>query len=154
MSQLLRLKQQLSVRSDKEVAELLGLSARAFHGRKERGAFPKEELLVLKQRMPQLDVDYVLYGTTAAERLGNTERLLDFVKLATDTVTTLDLPVEDQRSLQLVLFAIATKNSAMVRDELARLRAEGEASASQVFNERVGQAAGRDITNHGKGKKK
>ncbi|MGO1000857.1 hypothetical protein [Lysobacter sp. CA196] len=154
MSQLLRLKQQLSVRSDKEVAEALGLSARAFHGRKERGSFPKEELLALKQRAPQLDVDYVLYGTTAVERAGNTERLLDFVKLATDTVVSLDLPIDDQRALQLLLFGIATKNAVMVRDELQRLRSEGSSAVPQVFQQEVGQAVGRELSNKERGSKK
>jgi transcriptional regulator with XRE-family HTH domain len=58
----LRLKQQLGVTQDKEVAELLGISSRAWAGRKKNGTFPKTELLALPARRPDLslDLDYIL----------------------------------------------------------------------------------------------
>lgn len=64
---LLRLKQQVGLHTDKEVAELLGMSVKAFHARKTRGAFPEEKLLALTARRPDLkiDVPYVLTGSAA-----------------------------------------------------------------------------------------
>lgn len=60
----LRLKQQLEVTQDKEVAHFLGLSPRAWAGRKQSNAFPEIELRALAQQRPnlQIDVDYVLTG--------------------------------------------------------------------------------------------
>lgn len=60
----LRLKQQLKVTEDKQVAEALGLSGNAWTMRKRRGSFPEKELRALAQRRPDLgvDVEYVLTG--------------------------------------------------------------------------------------------
>lgn len=60
----LRLKQQLKVTEDKQVAEALGINGKAFTARKRRDAFPEKELLALTARRPELlvDVDYVLTG--------------------------------------------------------------------------------------------
>ncbi|HRL94725.1 MAG TPA: helix-turn-helix domain-containing protein [Pseudomonas sp.] len=61
---LLRLKEQLGVETDKEVAELLGMSVKAFTARKARGAFPEDKLLALVALRPDLLIDpsYVLTG--------------------------------------------------------------------------------------------
>lgn len=60
----LRLKQQLAVKQDKEVAHFLGLSPRAWAGRKQGSTFPEKELRALAQQRPELgiDVEYVLTG--------------------------------------------------------------------------------------------
>lgn len=60
----LRLKQQLQKTQDKEIAAMLGLSPRAWAGRKQSGSFPEKELRALAQQRPELgiDVDYVLTG--------------------------------------------------------------------------------------------
>ncbi len=65
----LRLKQQLKVTEDRQVAEALGLSARAWAGRKKRGSFPEKELWVLIAQRPdlKLDVGYVLNGIKDSE---------------------------------------------------------------------------------------
>jgi len=70
MGALLRLKEQLGVEADKDVADLLGLSAKAFASRKNRDAFPEDKLLAMVARRPDLVVDpqYVLTGMTAKER--------------------------------------------------------------------------------------
>ncbi len=76
---LLRLKEQLNIQTDKGVAEILGLSQKAFISRKLRNSFPEEKLLALTVRRPDLkiDVDYVLTGKPSplmtraeAKRLG------------------------------------------------------------------------------------
>lgn len=63
---LLRLKEQLGLQTDREVAEELGLTVKAFTARKMRGAFPVDKLLALKLRREKLNVDYVLSGNPAA----------------------------------------------------------------------------------------
>lgn len=62
----LRLKQQLKVKEDKEVAAFLGISASALNMRKKRGNFPEKELYALAAKRPDLnlDVHYVLTGIT------------------------------------------------------------------------------------------
>ena len=66
----LRLKQQLKVTENKQVAEALGMTGNAWTMRKRRDAFPEMELRALAQQRPELgiDVDYVLTGITAASR--------------------------------------------------------------------------------------
>ncbi|HFF3748024.1 TPA: helix-turn-helix domain-containing protein [Klebsiella pneumoniae] len=61
---MLRLKQQLGVTEDRDVAEALGMSANALTLRKRRGSFPEKEFLALVAKRPDLglDIDYVLVG--------------------------------------------------------------------------------------------
>lgn len=65
----IRLKQQLGMEMDKDLADALGLSKRAWAGRKASGSFPEMELRALAQQRPDLgiDVDYVLTGRTRAD---------------------------------------------------------------------------------------
>jgi hypothetical protein len=67
---LLRLKLQLNVETDQEVAAVLGFTANNFTNRKSRGYFPVDRLRAVAQQRPDLglDVDYVL-GTRADELL-------------------------------------------------------------------------------------
>lgn len=59
-----RLKEAIGVTTDREVAEALGLSEKAFASRKRRGSFPETELYALVARRPELPIDtaYVLTG--------------------------------------------------------------------------------------------
>lgn len=61
-----RLKMQMGLSEDQEVAETLGLSKAAFSARKGRGSFPQKELRALVGERPELslDVDYILTGRT------------------------------------------------------------------------------------------
>lgn len=61
----LRLKQQVSVRLDKDLAALLGFSAAAWACRKRFDSFPERDLYALIAKRPDLriDVGYVLTGT-------------------------------------------------------------------------------------------
>ncbi len=61
---LLRLKNELNVATDKEIAEILGMKPTAFNGRKTRESFPEKELFALKAKCPELnlDMDYILFG--------------------------------------------------------------------------------------------
>ena len=64
-----RLKTELSVTMDKDVAEFLGMSKSAFAERKRRGAFPKEALMLadLKHSELKLNVEYILNGKRGDE---------------------------------------------------------------------------------------
>lgn len=67
----LRLKQELALNQDKEVAEVLGLSPVAWVGRKKRDNFPEKELLALTARRPELklDVNYILKGQRTGDKV-------------------------------------------------------------------------------------
>lgn len=64
---LLRLKEQLVVATDKEVAELLGMGEKALNARKKRDAFPEDKLFAFVAKNPErnIDVAYVMTGTPA-----------------------------------------------------------------------------------------
>lgn len=68
---LLRLKEQLKVHSDKEVAEALGMKPTALNSRKTRGSFPEDKLLALIARRPELRLDagYVMTGRHSASQV-------------------------------------------------------------------------------------
>ena len=63
---VLRLKAQLGVASDKDLAGFLGMTPTALNQRKVRDSFPEKELLVLAAKRPELNIDvtYVLTGLT------------------------------------------------------------------------------------------
>lgn len=62
----LRLKQELKLTKDKELAQALGMGARAWSGRKVRNSFPEDKLYALAAKRPELgiDVQYVLTGVS------------------------------------------------------------------------------------------
>ncbi len=66
----LRLKQQLKLVQDREVAPVLGMTPRAWAGRKKNESFPANELYALAAKRPdlQLDVDYILTGAPSTVR--------------------------------------------------------------------------------------
>lgn len=66
-SSLARLKHELRVSKDSEVAAKLGMSKTAFSERKKRESFPEREVVRLSAQNPELDLDvtYVLTGTRA-----------------------------------------------------------------------------------------
>lgn len=68
---LARLKQQLGLSTDRDVAALLGLTEKAFNARKSRGSFPEDKLFALATRRPELGVDpeFVLSGKDKAGRV-------------------------------------------------------------------------------------
>ena len=67
---LIRLKHQLRVSKDQEVAVALGISKTAFSERKKRSSFPEREVVDLAARKPELNIDvgYVLTGIESAAR--------------------------------------------------------------------------------------
>lgn len=63
---LLRLKNELKIEKDKEIAEILGIKPTTFNSQKKAGRdFPEKELFALKAKRPELnlDIDYILLGT-------------------------------------------------------------------------------------------
>lgn len=74
----LRLKQQLRVTEDKEVAEALGMSAGAWTKRKRRESFPEDKLFALAARRPDLNLD-VAYILTGKKMTGLQKVEADFI---------------------------------------------------------------------------
>lgn len=59
---LLRLKNELKISTDKEVAEALGMKPTAFAERKKTNSFPDKQVFELARQKPDLDIDYILLG--------------------------------------------------------------------------------------------
>ncbi|WP_107853674.1 MULTISPECIES: S24 family peptidase [Pseudomonadota] len=70
---LYRLKQALDFKQDKDVADFLGLSEKAFSARKNRNSIPERHLRAAAAMHPNLhlDVDYILTGSRIHSSLGN-----------------------------------------------------------------------------------
>ena len=64
---LLRLKGELKVRTDKEVAKRLGMSPTAFNDRKKRRSFPEDRVRALASK-EFFDADYVVTGLPRSAR--------------------------------------------------------------------------------------
>ena len=69
-----RLKFELNLSTDKEIAELLGLSKSAFAERKKRNSFPEKELLLLAGQ-EGLDAEYILTGYSEEHNKKMTEQM-------------------------------------------------------------------------------
>lgn len=65
----LRLKQQLNVTEDQEVAAALGLSKHAWMGRKKRESFPFKEVAALAHNRPELKLDYEWIATGVSNKM-------------------------------------------------------------------------------------
>ena len=59
---LLRLKNELKIATDKEVAAALGMKPTAFAERKKTNSFPDKQLFDLARQKPDLDIEYILLG--------------------------------------------------------------------------------------------
>ena len=59
---LLRLKNELKISTDKEVAAALGMKPTAFAERKKTNSFPDKQLFDLARQKPDLDIEYILLG--------------------------------------------------------------------------------------------
>ena len=141
---LLRLKEQLGVSTDKEVAAVLGLGEKAFNARKKRGAFPEDKLLALTTKRPELglDVAYILTGERAvvhalmgavraaaqiAERLGGTreERQARADVLMRDAVQAGRSSLSDEEQVLLGCWRAAEQSA---RDDALRALLRGKAA--------------------------
>ena len=62
---LYRIKQELDLKQDKDVANFLGLEIKAFSARKARNSVPEDKLRLAAIAHPdmKIDVDYILTGT-------------------------------------------------------------------------------------------
>ncbi|MGK2899978.1 MAG: helix-turn-helix domain-containing protein [Burkholderiaceae bacterium] len=75
---LLRLKQQIGLVEDQDVATLLGLGKAAFSARKVRDSFPEDKLFSLKAQRPDLEID-VAYVLTGERQSGHARKRTDHV---------------------------------------------------------------------------
>ncbi len=169
----LRLKQELRVKADKDVAGALGLSPVAWVGRKKRGKFPEVELRALAQQRPELaiDVEYVLTGgrmspherqaidratqfTSELEGLdaASRQRLMALAHQAgLDTARAAIEPLSDDERELLEMFRaapLAAKVNA-IKALQGNARKGGMSQTQQTFNAPVsGRVAGRDYLEH------
>lgn len=99
----LRLKQQIGVLQDKDLAEVLGFKSAAWVKRKARNAFPDAELYALAAKRPDLKID-VLYILTGISAYGQAEMALSAraSKLLPEEATTFD---------EIKAHSIATQNA-------------------------------------------
>nr|WP_256099277.1 helix-turn-helix domain-containing protein [Variovorax sp. SG517] len=95
--QLLRLKRELRVSTDGEVAKALGMTKAAFSERKRRNSFPKDKLLALVGFRPELKVDaaYVLTGIPSSTP-AMPESVRATLQQAVFEQLRRDLPVDEQ----------------------------------------------------------
>ena len=89
----LRLKQQLKVTEDRQAAEFLGMTGKAWTARKRRESFPEKELYALAAKRPELnlDVDYVLTGITREAHARLAAQRQDLAKAADSGLSTEEL---------------------------------------------------------------
>ncbi|MDO4247478.1 MAG: helix-turn-helix domain-containing protein [Neisseria sp.] len=72
---LYRIKQELDLKQDKDVADFLGLSEKAFSARKRRGSIPEDKLRaeLLKRSDLNVDLHYILTGERKVEKTTNVD---------------------------------------------------------------------------------
>jgi hypothetical protein len=105
---MLRLKQCLNVTTDKDVAEVLGMSKSALAERKRREAFPERVVRALAQERPELGIDvlYVLTGERdylLAETQDQFISRMQSINATARIVGALPLPEREREGLKLCL---------------------------------------------------
>ncbi len=104
---LRRLKQETGLRTDKEIAALLGIGEKAFNARKTRGSFPADKLMALAGKNPalQIDLHFVLEGKRpppiARERTAALYRFAGSQRMPEDTEATRQLLRAELESFEL-----------------------------------------------------
>jgi hypothetical protein len=132
---VLRLKQRLGVSRDKAVAELLGLTDKAFNARKRRGVFPEDKLRAAAQAHPEwaLDVDYVLTGESAREDVF--ERQMRVLKAASVKTAALLLPEREQRFVRDIVWGVEMDKPAFLLTTIEEFVAERVAESKSAVAE-------------------
>lgn len=116
--QLARLKLQLGMKRDIEVAAVLGLGRAALSDRKKRGTFPMDRVTQLAASRPDLNLDmhYILTGESKAfgERL-------DQLRAASKAVAGLDIPDALRQPVRDIIVGVAYSDSRIVMDAIRQL---------------------------------
>jgi len=120
--QLLRLKYALGLSADQDVASVLGFTKTAFSERKKRGVFPADKVRALAGEKPELrlDVDYVLTGTSDAQKELN--RRLAIIKTSTEKALKLAVSPEQGSLLQAIIFFIEMEDRDRLQDCLKDMK--------------------------------
>ena len=118
-----RLKHELRVSKDGEVAAVLGLSKTAFSERKKRNSFPEKELKELAQKRPELAIDvlYVLTGEREYSAQETQDQFIDRMQAINATgriVDALPLPDREREGLKLCLTGDAEKDGVSIAEAL------------------------------------
>lgn len=135
-----RLKHELRVSKDGEVAEALGMTKTAFSERKRRGAFPEKELKALADQRPNLKVD-VLYVLTGERERADAETQDEFIdrmqaiKVTGALVDALPLPERERDGLKLCLTGDPKKDAGQIATALIKLgeTCEGESVQAVAY---------------------
>ncbi|MDP8079551.1 helix-turn-helix domain-containing protein [Phocoenobacter skyensis] len=95
-----RLKVELSVSTDKEIADFLGLKKSAFAERKKRNSFPKKELELFTKNFPELnlDLEYILTGVKKDEKNKSTK--IHILPIPEDAGTPINLNLDEMRLIE------------------------------------------------------
>ena len=161
---LLRLKEQLGVSTDKEVASILGLGDKAFNARKKRDSFPEDKLLALHAKRPDLNLDiaYILIGERAVvhavmgavkaaaaivDRLGGTkaERQARLDALLGSVVQSTRSSLSDEEQLVIARYRLASSST---RNEVLRLLLSRETSSENGTKSQPAAHAGGRVISH------
>lgn len=103
---LSRLKHELRVSKDGEVAVALGMTKTAFSERKKRGSFPEKELRALAAEKPEIDVHYVLTGEREYRQTESQDQFISRMQAINATariVDALPLPEREREGVKLCL---------------------------------------------------
>lgn len=101
-----RLKHELRVSKDGEVAAALGMSKTAFSERKKRGSFPEKELRALAAERPEIDVVYVLTGERDLRQVESQDQFaarMQAINATARIVDALPLPEREREGVKLCL---------------------------------------------------
>ena len=120
-----RLKHELRVSKDGEVAEILGLSKTAFSERKKRNSFPEKELKDIALKRPELGIDvlYVLTGEREYSRQETQDQFIDrmqAIKATGQIVDALPLSSTEREGLRLCLTGDAQTDAATIAEAFTR----------------------------------
>lgn len=116
-----RLKHELRVSKDGEVAAALGMSKTAFSERKKRGSFPEKELRALAAERPEIDVVYVLTGERDLRQVESQDQFAARMQAITATarlVDALPLPEREREGVKLCLMGDPVADAKVLADAL------------------------------------
>lgn len=136
-----RLKHELRVSKDGEVASALGMTKTAFSERKKRGSFPEKELRALAAERPEIDVRYVLTGERESRQAESQDQFINRMQAINATarlVDALPLPEREREGVKLCLMGDPEKDAHTLAEAL-QLAWRAQQSAQSVLTSSQGQ---------------
>lgn len=141
-----RLKHELRVSKDGEVAVALGMSKTAFSERKKRGSFPEKELRALAAERPEIDVVYVLTGVRDLHQAESQDQFaarMQAINVTARLVDALPLPEREREGVKLCLMGDPVVDAKVLADALQiSWRAQSAQSALTSPQEQIRYSQG------------